>query len=649
MKQTAILLLLANFFFASTLDMHGQIGYINLPSANTFKENGIIPSVKRGYYENRFSILASPFNNIDINLFYVDILKRPYPGSGLKQSYKDKGVNLKFSKNINSHFKFAFGARDFGGTSLFSSEYVVLTHNINNLNYSIGLGWGKLSGGTNFKNPLISLSNNFKFREDFEDLGNQGGKITENLLKGEKVGIFFGSQYDISNKFSFFLEYDSTIYNQYYELMPQSKFNYGLQYSNKTVLAKLASIRGSDISLQLSIPLKFSDFTNNKKFTLKEKPKTFSDFQELLARASIGLKSIKKNDEVLVINTRQNSYTNQHEPNRIIYSLSQELSDKKHVVIEQEMLAMKFTSIVFENGKKINIREENYRNINDLESVYLVNEKYPIVNNNISPQLRAFVASREGFIFQALLLEDDLEIVFKENLIFLANFKYSLSDNFDLLYIPPRDTYPNQVRSDVKKYLNNFDNGVVLGRMEMNYFTSFNTSHFIRLSAGIFEEMFGGIGAEYLYYPQGSIFSFGFETFYLKKRSYDMKLDFQDYENTLSRISFNVMEPYLGLSFKTSFGEYIAGDKGFTFEIGRRFDNGISFSAFFSRTNVPEHLYGEGSFDKGFKMVIPFSFFNLSGEQNLSKFVWRPLTKDPASLVIKSIDLQENSERFRVY
>ena len=34
--------------------------------------------------------------------------------------------------------------------------------------------------------------------------------------------------------------------------------------------------------------------------------------------------------------------------------------------------------------------------------------------------------------------------------------KYALWQNFDDLYIPPVNTYPNQVRSDVKDYLNNF-------------------------------------------------------------------------------------------------------------------------------------------------------------------------------------------------
>ena len=65
------------------------------------------------------------------------------------------------------------------------------------------------------------------------------------------------------------------------------------------------------------------------------------------------------------------------------------------------------------------------------------------------------IASREGFLYGGLLLENDLELIFrKKNLIFLSNMqKYSIFDNFDELYIPPVDTYPNQVRSDIKKYL----------------------------------------------------------------------------------------------------------------------------------------------------------------------------------------------------
>ena len=228
----------------------------------------------------------------------------------------------------------------------------------------------------------------------------------------------------------------------------------------------------------------------------------------------------------------------------------------------------------------------------------------------------------------------------------LANFKYSLVDNFDELFIPPKDAYPEQVRSDNKKYLNNFDNGIPIGRLELNYYKSWSRKNFLVLSAGLYEEMFGGYGAEYLYYPEGSLFGFGAEYFSLKKRDYKMNFDFLDYKNNIFRLNAFIKEPRTKIIFKLSGGEYLAGDNGYTFEAKRRFDNGVEFSAFYSKTNVSEELFGEGSFDKGIKLKIPFNLF--SSKKDLGSYLWRPLTKDPAAMLVRSNKIEDLIERYRV-
>ena len=134
--------------------------------------------------------------------------------------------------------------------------------------------------------------------------------------------------------------------------------------------------------------------------------------------------------------------------------------------------------------------------------------------------------------------------------------------------------------------------------MELNYYKSWSRKNFLVFSAGLYEEMFGGYGAEYLYYPEGSLFGVGAEYFSVAKRDYKMNFNFLDYKNNLFRINAFVKDPRLKMIFKISIGEYLAGDKGYTFEVKRRFDNGVEFSTFFSKTDVPERLFGEGSFDK---------------------------------------------------
>ena len=59
-------------------------------------------------------------------------------------------------------------------------------------------------------------------------------------------------------------------------------------------------------------------------------------------------------------------------------------------------------------------------------------------------------------------------------------------------------------------------------------------------------------------------------------------------------------------------GRYLAGDWGGTIEVGRRFDSGIEVGGFATFTNVSYSRFGEGSFDKGIYVRVPFDFFGLT-------------------------------------
>ena len=127
-----------------------------------------------------------------------------------------------------------------------------------------------------------------------------------------------------------------------------------------------------------------------------------------------------------------------------------------------------------------------------------------------------------------------------------------------------------------------------------------------------------------------------------------MDLSFLEYKNYLSRLNMNIIDPYTKIRLKISYGEYLAGDFGSTYTLSRRFNNGVEFGIFFSKTDVTTDQFGEGSFDKGIILKVPFQGF-FSKSKSPIKYVWRPLTKDPAALHIKSIDLFDVVGTLRVY
>ena len=215
--------------------------------------------------------------------------------------------------------------------------------------------------------------------------------------------------------------------------------------------------------------------------------------------------------------------------------------------------------------------------------------------------LRPYIASREDFFKGALLIENDIEYIIKDNLFFSSNLKYSIANNFNDLVIPPENTYPAQVRSDIKDYLRNFDNGIIIGRAQFDYYFTLKPDHHFMLTAGILEEMFNGVGFEYLYFKQNSNYALGLEVFNIKKRDYKMRFDTLDYENIVGSINFYYRNfNIIPFDAKLSYGEYLAGDEGATIELSRTFLNGTEFGVFATFTDVSSEQFGEGTFDKGF-------------------------------------------------
>ena len=179
------------------------------------------------------------------------------------------------------------------------------------------------------------------------------------------------------------------------------------------------------------------------------------------------------------------------------------------------------------------------------------------------------------------------------------------------------------------------DDGLLLGRLQLDYHLTPKINHHLMFTGGILEDMFSGIGMEYLYFKQDSNFALGVEIFKVKKRDYHWGFEHLEYENTLANANFYYRN-YGSIPFdmKISAGEYLAGDIGSTIEFSRTLDGGLQFGVFATFTDVSTQQFGEGSFDKGL-------FFNIPIYGNLINYTWRPLTKDPGAKLIRMNNLHD--------
>ena len=82
-------------------------------------------------------------------------------------------------------------------------------------------------------------------------------------------------------------------------------------------------------------------------------------------------------------------------------------------------------------------------------------------------------------------------------------------------------------------------------------------------------------------------------------------------------------------------GKYLAGDKGATLDVSKRFKSGFTLGVFATKTNLSAEEFGEGSFDKGFYISVPTQLFYSDYRSGNISFGLHPLTKDGGALLNK--------------
>ena len=184
--STCLLLILlsestfSDSFTYNSYNNHGVIGLINMPTARFYDEASHGITLYDGTPDQKITLTSSPYDWLEASFFYTNIQNRRYCGviydPVCSQDYKDKGFNFKIRLKEEGVFPaIAIGINDIAGTGFYSSEYIVASYGINNLDLHFGLGWGALNGSKNkINNPLGYIADNFKQRPvNFEDEGGQ--------------------------------------------------------------------------------------------------------------------------------------------------------------------------------------------------------------------------------------------------------------------------------------------------------------------------------------------------------------------------------------------------------------------------------------------------------------------------------------------
>jgi hypothetical protein len=244
----------------------------------------------------------------------------------------------------------------------------------------------------------------------------------------------------------------------------------------------------------------------------------------------------------------------------------------------------------------------------------------------LSPELKQHLGDpTEGLYLADLDIEAGFAYSPMAGLSFIAIGRRFVVGSLDNITRKSDSRLPH-VRSDVVEYLQGGKTSIKT--MQVDYIGAYKSNWYYRVAAGLFEPMFGGVAAEVLYRPYGKPWGLSVELDWVKQRDFKQLFGFRDYAVVTGHATLNYDIPYYGLRGTVSAGRYLAGDYGMTFELSRRFDNGVRVGGFFTRTNVSAEDFGEGSFDKGFYIRFPFEFFLKSHSKQEANFLFRPLSRD---------------------
>ncbi len=182
------------------------------------------------------------------------------------------------------------------------------------------------------------------------------------------------------------------------------------------------------------------------------------------------------------------------------------------------------------------------------------------------------------------------------------------------------------VRSDIAEYLKKGEDGI--DDLNATYYYKPAPDFYARLTGGYVEDMFAGVGGEALYRPYGSSWAVGGDLWDVYQRNFDELFGLQHYHVVTGHVTLYIDTHWHDLVASISAGRYLAGDYGATFEIDRRFDSGILIGGWFTLTNVPFKKFGEGSFDKGIRIIIPTEWAVPFGTSTDYELDLRPIQRD---------------------
>lgn len=657
----------------------GSIGLLQTPTARMSKAVEIRFHYSNVFPYERYNTFFQPYDFLELGFRYTNIVNQLYGTFELSgnQTYKDKSIDAKVRllKESDMIPQLAVGLIDLTGTGFFSSEYIVASKRTENFDWSMGLGWGYLGSSGNIANPMAKIfGKEFNTRQN--DVGTGGQLATGAYLRGNSA-LFGGVQYHTPlKKWLIKLEYDGNNYQQEpfsYQSNSKSPINAGVVYRyNSAVDITLGYERGNTylLGLTLHAPLnrlnapKVSDPPPLQVYKTRptNEPIWGAIVADMAAHSggwSVRQISIEQKTLYAVIESPYGAHFNDRIEQiiAVLHRNSPATVEEFSLVFIERGIPMTQRVIAREPWVRKSLEFQAIDDSFQIAPVIYAKEPHslpmmePIWESNpsrfgysIAPSWQQNLGGPDAFVLFRAGVSTPFKYQLSESTLVTGNFSVGLFDNYGKF----KYTGPSQLPR-VRTYLREYQvtSQVYMPNLQITHLGKLTSDHYYSAYGGYLETMFAGVGGEWLYRPWHSPFAVGVDINQVQQRSFEQDFSFDNASaQTGYRIATGHATAYWDTGWesthvKLSAGRYLAGDIGATLNIARAFDNGVALGIWGTKTNVSSAKFGEGSFDKGIYLNIPFDVMTTTRSSQSANLVYHPLTRDGGSQLNRNMNLYD--------
>ncbi|RKT10529.1 capsule biosynthesis protein GfcC [Paraburkholderia sp. RAU2J] len=679
----------------------GTAGLLQTPTARMNEAGEASISVSSTSPYTRFNVMLQPLDWLEFGFRYTDISSQRYGSVALSgtQSYKDKSIDFKVRllKETATTPALAFGMRDVGGTGLFSGEYFVASKRTGDFDWSLGIGWGYLGARGNIPNPLSVFSDRFRNRPTADVNVSNAGTFSRSYFRGP-MSLFGGVQYQTPwDRLILKLEYDGNNYQNepFHQRFPtRTSLNFGAVYrvnSNIDVTAALergnramfgVTLHGnlsnigtpkvsdpSPVPLAIpsaAVPTTSSAATSTASFAappvapLANADAWSGTARELEQQTGFSVQSVYRDGaQLIVVFDQVDAFYLEDKVDQIAAVLNRNAPPEVSVFrIALRSRGLPVTGYAVVRDAWVTNHTRALPPIDRQQALYTsppasvpaddsrrsdVYEGSPQrFYVSVGPAYQQTLGGPNGFVLYQISANAYAEARLRRDTWLAGDFNLGIVDNYDKFTYTAPSNLP-RVRTHLREYLTT--SRFTMPLLQLTHVGAIGRDQFYSVYGGYLESMFAGVGAEWLYRPWGSSLALGVDVNRVRQRDFRQDFSLRDYSVTTGNVTLYWDTGWNGVRVELSVGQYLAKDRGATLDISRVFRNGVTIGAYATKTNVSSKQFGEGSFDKGIYVTIPFDALFTRSTGGVAAIRWSPLTRDGGAKLARQFALYNITDK----